>query len=176
MRDTYTFTARSAENPEEMATLTLHDHQMSVELGGALLEQVEKVFQGGDAEAEGQPLERAPERLPPWFKPALAWGIQQALRPFSVADVSAKATGGGLWVTAWLRVAGLRLAPMTVGWKRVDNPDAARAFVKELKKRKVSATDPGRFPGPFDYWASWVLGGFLLLILPLRWMRGGRRA
>ncbi|MBS1253790.1 MAG: hypothetical protein MAG451_02843 [Anaerolineales bacterium] len=163
MRDTYTYTARSAEDPAEMATLTLHDHRLSVELGGALLEQVEKLFQGGEATEDG--------RLPPWLVPTIAWLVQQALRPFSVADVSASVKGDGLWVTAWLRIAGLRLAPLTVGWKRVDNPDAARSFVKELNKRKVSAAHPGKYPGPFDYWASWVLVGFLLVVLPLRWLR-----
>lgn len=55
------------------------------------------------------------------------------------------------------RSSGLRLAPITVGWRNVDNPDAARAFVKELSKRKVSAAHPGRLPGPLDYWGTWVL-------------------
>ncbi len=164
MHDTYTFTARSADKPEEMATLTLHDHSLSVELGSALLEQIEKLFQGGEAVENG--------RLPPWLVPAIAWLVQQALRPFSVADVNARVREEGLWMTAWLRVAGLRLAPLTVRWERVDNPDAAKAFVQELNKRKVSVAHPGKYPGPLDYWASWVLIGFLLLILPLRWLRG----
>lgn len=164
MKDTYTFTARSAEKPEEVATLTLHNHSMSVELGGALLEQVEKVFQGGGETGDG--------RLPPWLVPAIAWLVQQALRPFNVADVSANIRDKNLWITAWLRVGGLRLAPLTVGWEQVDNPDAAQAFVRELNKRKVSAAHPGQFPGPFDYWASWALIGFLLIALPFRWLRG----
>lgn len=165
MKDTYTYTARSAENPEEMATFTLHDHQMSIELGGALLEQVERVFRGGEGPRESG--------VPPWVKPALAWMIQQGLRPFSVADVTANSKQDGLWIMAWLRVGGLRLAPVSLGWKRVDNPDAAQAFVEELNKRKVSVAHPGQFPGPFDYWASWVLIGFLMVVLPLRWLRGG---
>ena len=164
MKDTYTYTARSADDPDEVATFTLHDHSLSVELGGALLAQVERVFQPEEAEGE--------TRLPPWFRPALTALIQRLLRPFSVADVTASVKEDGLWVMAWVRAGGLRLAPITVGWRTVDNPDAAQAFVKELNKRKVSAAHPGRFPGPLDYWGSWVLMGFLVLILPLRWLGG----
>lgn len=165
MKDTYTYTTRSADDPEEMATFTLHNHSMSIELGGALLEQVERVFRNGDSEGE--------DRLPPWLKPALVWLLQQGLRPFSVADVNASVKGEGLWIMAWIRAGDLRLAPVTLVWERVDNPDAAQAFVKELNKRKVSAAHPGRFPGPLDYWAIWVFIGFLMVVLPLRWLREG---
>lgn len=161
MKDTYTYTARSADNPDEVATLTLHDHHLSVELGGVLLEQVEKVFrpeQGGDG-------------LPAWLRPMLVWLIQQILRPFAVTDVNVSVKDGGLRIAAWIRAGGLRLVPVTVAWERVDNPEAAQAFVKELNRRKVSAAHPGRFSGPLDYWASWVLIGFMLVVLPLRWLR-----
>ncbi|MFQ5341761.1 MAG: hypothetical protein ACE5F6_09480 [Anaerolineae bacterium] len=164
MKDTYTYTARSADDPDEVATFTLHDHSLSVELGGALLAQVERLFQPDDAEGE--------KPLPPWLKPALSALIPRLLRPFSVADVTVSVKEDGLWIRAWVRAGGLRLAPMTVEWSKVDNPDAAQAFVKELNKRKVSAAHPGRFPGPLDYWGIWVLMGFLVLILPLRWLGG----
>lgn len=161
MKETYTYTARSADDPEQMATFTLHDHRLSVELGGALLEQVEQLFQPDrQEEREG--------RLPPWLKPAIVWLVQQTLRPFSVADVTANAKGDRLHLTAWIRAGGLRLVPITLVWKRVDNPEAAQAFVKELNKRKVSAAHPGKLPGPLDYWASWALISFLIIVLPLR--------
>lgn len=167
MRDTYTYTARSAEKLEEMATFTLHNHSLSVELGGALLEQVERLFQPESRAAEG--------RVPPWLKPAIAWLFQQVLRPFSVADVNSSVKGEALRITAWIRAGGLRLAPITLVWKHVDNPDAAQAFVQELNKRKASAPHPGRFPGPLDYWASWILLTFLVFVLPLRWLQRGEQ-
>ncbi|RME42713.1 MAG: hypothetical protein D6791_17080, partial [Chloroflexi bacterium] len=154
MQDTYTYTARSAENPDEVATFTLHDHSLSVELGGALLAQVERALQPEEAQGEA--------RLPPWFRPALTWVVQRLLRPFNIADVTANAKDDGFWIMAWVRAGGLRLAPVTVGWRKVDNPDAAQAFVRELNKRKVSAAHPGRLPGPLDYWATWALVGFLV--------------
>jgi len=166
MKDTYTYTARSADDPDEVATFTLHDHSLSVELGGALLAQMERVFQPEAGEADGE------KPLPPWLKPALRALLPRLLRPFSVADVTVSTKEDGLWIMAWVRAGGLRLAPMTVGWKRVDNPDAAQAFVKELNKRKVSAAHPGRLPGPLDYWGIWLLMVFLVLILPLRWLGG----
>lgn len=54
MKDTYTYTARSADDPDEVAPFTLHDHSLSVELGGALLARVERVFQPEQAEGETQ--------------------------------------------------------------------------------------------------------------------------
>ena len=51
MENTYTYTARSVDNPEQVVTFTLQDHQMSVGLG-APLEQIESVLQQMDDEGE----------------------------------------------------------------------------------------------------------------------------
>lgn len=168
MHDTYTYTARSADNPDELATFTLYDHSLSIEASDMLMEQVDRLLNAGDGEAELE--------LPIWLKPVIAWLAQEVLRPFSVVDVSATTRDRGFRITGWIRAAGMRLAPLTVGWDQVDNPDAAEAFVRELNKRKVSAPHPGRFPGPFDYWAAWLIVLVLVSLVPLRWMeRGGTR-
>ena len=44
MENTYTYTARNIEDPEQVVTLTLQDHHMSVGLG-APLEQIETVLE-----------------------------------------------------------------------------------------------------------------------------------
>jgi hypothetical protein len=162
MHDTYTYTARSADEPEELATFTLYDHSLSVEAGDMLMEQIDRLLDSGTAETQFE--------LSPWLKPAIVWLAQELLRPFSVADVTARTQDEGFWITGWLRVRGMRLAPLTIGWNHVDNPDAAKAFEQELNKRKVSAPHPGRFPGPFDYWAAWIIVVMLVALVPLRWM------
>jgi hypothetical protein len=162
--DTYTYTARSAENPELVVTFTLHDHSMSVELG-APLEQVEKALQAKHDGAESQ---ASPQ---PWLKPVAVSVMERVTRPFSIADVDASAEGDGLQVTQWFRTGGLRLAPITFIMKRVDNPEGAQAFVKELDERKTSTAHPGKFRGPLDYWAGWFLTGLLMSVLLLVGLR-----
>ena len=51
MENTYTYTARSIEYPEQVVTFTLQDHHMSVGVG-APLEQIETVLQQADAGEE----------------------------------------------------------------------------------------------------------------------------
>lgn len=162
MHDTYTYTARNAENADELATFTLYDHSLSIEASEILMEQIDRLVEAGKSETEFE--------VPVWLKPVVAWLAQEVLRPFSVADVSARTHDDGFWVTAWVRAAGMRLAPLTLGWEHVDNPDAADAFVRQLNTRQMSAPHPGRFPGPFDYWAAWLIVAVLVVVLPLRWM------
>lgn len=158
--NTYTYTARSADQPEHVVTFTLHDHSVSVE-PGAPLEHVERALQAekGETEAGGE------SRIQPWLKPMAVSVMERVTRPFSVADVDASAEDGGLQVTQWVRTGGLRLAPIVFVMKRVDNPEAAQAFVEELERRKTFATRPGKFRGPLDYWGGWFLVGFVMTIL-----------
>ena len=51
MAETYTYTARSAENPERVVTFTLRGRRMSVGVG-APLEQVEQAIRLGRGETE----------------------------------------------------------------------------------------------------------------------------
>jgi hypothetical protein len=156
--NTYTYTARSAEDPAQVVTFTLHDHSMSVDLGTPL-EYVERAIQ---PEETGDIAESAIE---PWAKPMALSVWERVTRPFSVADVHASAVDNWLQVTSWVRALGLRLAPIPFLMERVDNPDAARAFVDELNERKKTARQPGTFRGPLDYWITWLLGSLLIIML-----------
>ncbi len=53
---------------------------------------------------------------------------------------------------------------------KVDNPEAAEAFVEELEHRSETTEPVSRFVGPLDYWLGWigVIAGIFLLI---RWPR-----
>ena len=64
-----------------------------------------------------------------------------------------------------MRAKGLRAAPVQFEWQSVDHPEGARDFVEELEHRQRETSYPGRFPGPMDYWISWLLIGVLALAL-----------
>jgi len=163
MADTYTYTARSVYNPKRMAIFTLQDGHLFVDFGGALLEQVER---------ESPAREESQERLPALLKPTSGWLLQQFLHPFNVADVYARAAeDGGFKVTAWLRANGLRSVPAILHWKQVDNPESAQNFTAELNERKKLEKRRGRFPGLLDYWATWIVAGFALVVLAWQTVR-----
>jgi hypothetical protein len=181
MENTFTYTARSTMEPERVVTFTLHDHHMSVELGG-LMEHVERALRSEEVEAaeeaeieEAQEEVEAPEaaeRNPALAiaKPAAVSLLQMGTRPFHVRDVAADSDGEAFHVRTWVRAKGLRAAPVRLEWESVDNPSGAHAFVEELRRRKRATSYPGRFPGPMDYWISWFLVGLLALVL--FWPRG----
>lgn len=177
MAETYTYTARSAEHPERVVTFRLRDSRMSVSLG-APLEQVERTLQIGageeEPEAPEEALEEADEVEPAdkpklWLKPMAVSLMERGMRPFHVDDVVAKAADDWLRVKAWIRAGNLRLLPFTLIEGRVDNPDAAHAFIEEVKERKTAAGLS--IFDLLDYWATWIVGGILMIVLFQRWRR-----
>lgn len=177
MTRTYTYTARSAENPERVVTFTLRDSRMSVGVG-APLEQVERAIQIGrgeevpeEAEAEAGSEVEVPERPKLWLRPVAVSLIERGTRPIHVDDVVAKMTDDWLRVRAWIRTGGLRLIPVTLIDGRVDNPVAAQDFVEEVQERK-STTGWDLF-ALFDYWATWVVVGISALVMFQQWRRKG---
>jgi hypothetical protein len=183
MENTFTYTARSATAPEKVVTFTLYDSSMSVELG-VPLEHLERVLAGqeeAEAEKEGgsetaghQPRDQAPAAASAYhaLKPVAVSLLERGAQPFHMADVSARAGDGALNVTAWVRAKGLRLAPIRFAWDRVDNPEGAKAFARQVRARREDASRPGRFAGIMDYWLSWLALG--ALVLTLFWPRKRR--
>jgi hypothetical protein len=166
LKNTYTYTARSADDSTEIMTFTLHDHQMSVDLG-APIEQAERALQA--ARDEGEPEEGGTEDFRSAIKPMAISLVERGTGPFDIADVDAEMMDDGLRVMSWVRTAGLRLAPISFMVDHVDNPDAAQAFVSELNRRKAEIEHPGTLPGPLDYWGSWILG-FLTAGIVVAWL------
>jgi hypothetical protein len=160
MENTYTYTARSAENSEEIVTFTLHDHHMSVGLG-VPLEQVERVLAETEMEAEG---EEAPQPQI-WLKPVAVSLLERGTGPFRLEDVSATADAGWLRVSAWYRAGGLALAPLTLVNGPVDNPQGAQAFVEEVDRRKEEIVGPLGSLNVLDYWLTWIAAGVALFAL-----------
>jgi hypothetical protein len=164
MENTYTFTARNAEDIDEVVTFTLYDHHMSVDLGAP----IENIAAAVESETDGR---QGMALRQPWAKPMAAAVIERGLRPFNVSDVDAEVEEERFSVLAWIRAGGLRLAPIRFRMRRVDNPEATRAFVDELEQRKASAARSSRVPKWLDYWASWLFIVSLVIMLPLVFLR-----
>jgi hypothetical protein len=187
LENTYTYTARSANDPRKVVTFTLFNDRMAIDVA-ALMEQVERAVaargNGAEAEDEGERTEKAkkakkvekvggaelaaPAR--PWLTPGAASLLERATEPIHLSDVQAESPDGGLRLTAWVRANNLRLAPVLFRMKKVDNPRAAEDFVNEIKRRKEEAPSTQRLPGPFDYWFGWALGGAMAIGALVAWL------
>jgi hypothetical protein len=168
MEDTYTYTARSIENPEQVVTFTLQDHHMSVGLG-APLEQIETVLQQIDADEEAGEEAGQGAQAKLWLKPLAISLLERNVGPFRVADVSAAAEDDWLRVSAWYRAGGLALAPIALVDGRVDNPQAAQAFAEELDRRKSEVSGAFGLLNVLDYWFTWILAAALMFGLFQAW-------
>jgi hypothetical protein len=166
--NTFTYTARSAAQPEKVATFTFHNGSVSVDLANVLVEQAGKAY---DAFSE----EESEEGLSAWVKPAATGSLQKMLKPIPLADFDAEVSGDDLQATAWIRAAGLRLAPIMMTWHQVDNPEGAKAFVNELHARKETIVGEDTLFDPFDYWASWIAIGLTTVALPIILIRHWQR-
>ncbi len=165
---TFTYTARSATDPEKMAMFTLHNGSVSVDLGNTLVEQIDEAYQvTSDEESD--------RNFTTWIKPAATGAIQKLIKPLPLTDFDAELSGDALQATAWVRAGGLRLAPVMMTWQDVDNPDGAQAFVKELQDRKASIQDEQTRPAPLDYWISWIMIGVMTIALPILFVKQWRK-
>jgi hypothetical protein len=161
--DTFTYTARSTRDPDKSVTFTLHDQHLSIQLGSRL-QPVEVI---GEEEEEGG----LHIQTSSWLRPLLNWLLAHNLRPFHLDDVSAQVRGDGLWLSAWYRTGGLRLLPLIIILPEVDNPDGAQDFADRLRTRRDTVDSASEFFGPFDYWATWVIGGVVMLVAVISKLR-----
>jgi hypothetical protein len=178
MENTYTYTARSANDPQKVVTFTLFNDRIAIDVA-ALMEQVERVVasrgEGSKAAGEADGAEKAGGAQPaplerPWLAPGAASLLERATEAIRLTDVEAESPDGGLRLTAWVRANNLRLAPILFRMKKVDNPRAAEDFVNEIQRRKEEAPASRRLPGPFDYWAGWALGGAMAVGALAAWL------
>jgi hypothetical protein len=163
MTYTYTYTARSKDNLEHVATFTIVDDVLKVNLTG-LFDQVSKVI---DAEDQQQAVKHL---LKSQSRSAIYKLVERLSGPVHVNDVSPSFDNEEFSLTFWKRIAGLRFAPLTVLMGEVDNPDAATQFIETIKGRQELAKAPNVFSGPLDYWATWI-ALFIGITILLRWPR-----
>lgn len=160
-QDTYTYTARSAADPDRVVTFTLSNGHMMLNLTGVM----DSLSEVATAEEKAATVK---EQVKKQVGPSMMKGIEQLSGPLHVRDIAADLKNEKLVVKAWQRAGGLRLAPMVIGIEDVDNVDAAEAFVEELGARQERTASAGKFAGPLDYWFGWAALLFALIFL-LRW-------
>lgn len=167
MKETLTFTARGIDDPRQVTTLTLHDHLLSVG-SGPPIEQ----FDRASIERVGD-FRLLRGRL--WLRPLALSLLQRESGAFPVSDVLARLDEDYLAVKLWLRAGGLRVVPVTLVDGRIDNPQAATAFVAKLTERQGEADTQFDLLRPFDYWITWILAGLISLATAIFLLRRHRR-
>ncbi|MCB8985744.1 MAG: hypothetical protein H6659_18090 [Ardenticatenaceae bacterium] len=160
---TMTFTARSQDNPEKMATFTLQNGSISMQLADALVSQVKQAFNVLDDDGDKKTLQK-------WLE-TNDMSAQPETEPIPVQDFEANLEDDSFQTIAWLREGGLRLAPVMLNWHHVDNPTGAEAFVEELQKRQKTASKHRKFPSIFDHWIAWFVAAAVLIALPVVFIR-----
>lgn len=161
--ETYTYTARNASNPSNVVTFTLYNNHLRVNLTG-VMEQARTVAETEEKSAELK------TQISTQAKPAAMKIVESLAGPTHINDVNAHLEDDQLKVILWQRTAGLRLAPVIFNMKRIDNVDAAEAFVNEVGQRKTSSSNSGGLWGPLDYWIGWA-GLLVTAGIFLRWLR-----
>jgi hypothetical protein len=66
------------------------------------------------------------------------------------------------------------LAPITLINSRIDNPEAAHAFVQEIARRKEEASAASGPLTLLDYWMTWFAAILALIALFSSWHRQSR--
>ena len=163
MTFTYTYTARSKDNLEHVATFTIIDDVLKVNLTG-LFDQVSEVVEADDQQQAAKQLLKAQSAS------AIYKLVERLSGPVHVKDVTPNFDNEEFSLTFWKRIAGLRFAPLTVVMGEVDNPDAARQFLETLEEQQDLAEAPNVFSGPLDYWITWIALLIGVVVL-LRWPR-----
>lgn len=165
---TYTYTARSINNPSNVVTFTLYNNHLRINLTG-VVEQAGTVAQAEEKSAEVK------TQISTQAKPAVMKLVENLAGPTHINDVNTHLEGDKLKVILWQRTAGLRLAPVIFNMKKVDNIEAAEAFVNEVDQRKTYSSNSGRLWGPLDYWIGWA-GLLVTMGIFLRWLRQRNRS
>lgn len=169
MENTYTYTARSVEDPEKVVTFTLHDDRISVDIGTPI-EQIARTL--ADVTEDVEEEEREPEKhAKVWLKPLAVSLVERGTAPLRITDVDAYVDEDHLSLKSWVRLAGLRLAPITLMAGRIDNPAAAAAFVAEVNTRKEELAGGLPFFNILKYWITWLGAALSITGLFIFWQR-----
>ncbi len=150
MSKTYTYTARSADDPAQVATFTFYDQNLSIELSTPITQAKSKAKDQSIAWREAASILKGLD------KPRL-----------DVADVDAGVEKDCLRLMAWACARDRRWLPITIVIEHVDNAEAARAFVKELNRRKMAAARRARMRTWLGARPYWFLAGSLTALVAM---------
>jgi hypothetical protein len=152
MAKTYTYTARSADDPTQVITITLYNHTLSI--GPSTPEQIAPRLRSTMPTAKPE----ADDLSADWTK-AVALLQESNCGRFALMDVETSIVKDSLRLVIWSRSNKRHWLPITIAMEHVDNPDAARAFVKELNRRKMSARRRERLFGFVGTRITWFIAG-----------------
>jgi hypothetical protein len=168
MPKTYTYTARSVDDPARAVTFTLHDHHLTAEfaLPSEEIEQRLKVAARREEAASKQQAE-----TDQWLAAVAEPLRERGNEPFVLDDVDASMAGEDLRVTAWSRTEDRRLQPIVIALEHVDNPQAAAAFANEVNRRKLASARRVRLTQAVGRRAIWYVMGFISAVALIVWLQ-----
>jgi hypothetical protein len=168
MPKTYTYTARSVDDPARAVTFTLQDHRLTAEF---VLppEEIEQRIKAATGPAEVE-VEQHGE-TDQWIAAVAAPLRERGDEPFVLEDVDASIAGEDLRVTAWSHTEDQHLQPIVIALEHVDNPQAAAAFAREINHRKLASARRTRLASAIGRRAFWYLAGFISAIVLLGWLQ-----
>jgi hypothetical protein len=152
MAKTYTYTARSADDPAQVITFTLYNHALSI--GPGTPEQISPKL-WSTAPKAGPGVDNLPAA---WLK-TVALLKESNCDRITLMDTETSIVKDSLRLVIWSRSHKRHWSPITIVMEHVDNLDAARAFVKELNRRKISARRRERFFGFLGARIAWFIVG-----------------
>ena len=168
MPKTYTYTARSVDDPARAVTFTLQDHHLTAEF---VLppEEIEQRIKAAARQTEveaGQHVE-----TDKWIAAVAEPLRERGDEPFTLEDVDASMAGEDLRVTAWSHTEDRHLQPIVIALEHVDNPQAAAAFAREINHRKLASARRVRLVSAIGGRAFWYLVGFISALALLGWLQ-----
>lgn len=148
MKKTYTYTARNAADPAHVITFTLYEQQLAIEAGPQdHLDRLPYVTHGTTHD-DLEMLKLFTDSMP----------------VMELIDVAVHLERDRLRVMGWGQLPDRQWRPLTLSVEHVDNLPAARAFIRELNRRKMAALRRERL----QKWAAprltWFAGGIAAVL------------
>ncbi len=161
MAKTHTYTARSGNDLEQAVTFTLYGQTLTIEPRGSGWTEQMLHSTGAKAQTAAWPLTLAT--------------VHELNEPrLDLLDVDARIEKDNLRLMAWGRSHDRRWLPIAIVIEHVDNPTAARVFVGELNRRKMSALRRAHFFAWLGARAVWLLAGSLTALVAALSLRSKR--
>ncbi len=127
MAFTYTYTARSVKDPEKVATFTILEDKLKIDVAGLF----EKAFEIVNEDDKGSVLK---DMLSTQSRAVLLKILETLSGPVHLNDIQASYEADDFNLTVWKRAAGLRLAPVVIAMGEVDNLKPPRRLYPPWKK------------------------------------------
>jgi hypothetical protein len=168
MPKTFTYTARSIDDPARAVTFTLRDHHLTAEFALPSEEIEQRLKTAARQEAADSKQQAETDQ---WLAAVAEPLRERGNEPFVLDDVDASMAGEDLRVTAWSHTEDRRLQPIVIALEHVDNPQAAAAFANEVNRRKLASARRVRLTQAVGRRAIWYVMGFISAVALIVWLQ-----